>query len=253
MSDTEQVVFRGRDIEAIIDTAAHLGRTMGDGYPSVLDVMDTLAYYDSLPEITREPQKTIYTALLAFQADCPILIKEKKAEIVSKRTGGKFSYKFIPLPNIMETIQPLLTKHGLIWSTFPSCMDGKPVLGYKLSYAPTKESEQGVMPLILGSDPDSRAHGSALSYGRRQALEAVLNLVAQTDDDGATASGVSKQPQGDAKPVGMLGRRKVQEAISGAGKDEQGLLTAVGLEKIEDLTVGSAKAIRQILDGNKDA
>jgi hypothetical protein len=57
--------------------------------------------------------------------------------------------------------------------------------------------------------------------------------------------------QGDAKPVGVLGRRKVQEAISGAGKDEQGLLTAVGLEKIEDLTVGSAKAIRQILDGGE--
>lgn len=198
-----------------------------------------------------EPKKTIYTALLAFQADCPILIKEKKAEIVSKRTGGKFSYKFIPLPNIMETIQPLLTRHGLIWSTQPSGEQSTPNLYYALIYAPTGEVRCGEMPLILGKEPDSRAHGSAISYAKRQALEAVLNLVAQTDDDGARASGVSKQPTGDAKPVGVLGRRRVQEAISGAGKDERGLLTAVGLERIEDLTVGSAKAIRQILDGGE--
>jgi ERF superfamily len=199
-----------------------------------------------------EPRKTIYTALLAFQADCPVLIKDKKAEIVSKRTGGKFSYKFIPLPNIMETIQPLLSKHGLIWSTSPCYWgEGDPALSYTLIYAPTGEKIEDTMPLILGKEPDSRAHGSALSYARRQALEAVLNLVAQTDDDGARASSPSKQPQGDAKPVGVIGRRKVQEAIAEAGKDERGLLTAVGLEKIEDLTVGSAKAIRQILDAGK--
>lgn len=202
----------------------------------------------------RPPEKkTIYTALLAFQADCPILIKEKTAEIASKRTGGKFSYKYIPLPDIMQSIQGLLTKSGLVWSTLPGLdKNGKPAIDYELTYAPTGEKLEGTMTLLLGGDADSRAHGSALSYGRRQSLEAVLNLVAQTDDDGARASGASKQPAGDAKPVGVLGRRKVQEAIAEAGKDEQGLLTAVGLEKIEDLTVGSAKAIRQILDGAKE-
>lgn len=210
------------------------------------------AVRDHRPQII-EPKKTIYTALLAFQADCPVLIKDKKAEIVSKRTGGKFSYKFIPLPNIMETIQPLLTKHGLIWTSYPGMREGNPTLRYALYYSPDGSCIGGEMPLTLGKEPDSRAHGSALSYARRQALEAVLNLVAQTDDDGARASGASKQPQGDARPLGEPGRAKVQAAIAEAGKDEQGLLTAVGLEKIEDLTVGSAKAIRQILDSEKDA
>jgi hypothetical protein len=194
------------------------------------------------------PKKTIYTALLAFQADCPVLIKDKKAEIVSKRTGGKFSYKFIPLPNIMETIQPLLSKHGLLWTSYPSQNDKGPSLRYVLGYGATGEAVGGEMPLILGKEPDSRAHGSALSYARRQSLEAVLNLVAQTDDDGARASGQSKQPTGDARPLRQAEREKVRSAIILAEKDEQGLLTAVGLEKIEDLTVGSAKAIRQLLD-----
>jgi hypothetical protein len=195
--------------------------------------------------------KTIYTALLAFQADCPILIKDKKAEIASKRTGGKFSYKYIPLANIMESIQGLLTKNGLVWSTMPGQdREGRSTIDYDLIYAPTGEKLEGTMTLILGSDADSRAHGSALSYGRRQSLEAVLNLVAQSDDDGA--SGSSKQPRGDARPLGNLGREKVRAAIVEAGKNERGLLTAVGIERIEDLTVGSAKAIRQILDGNKE-
>jgi hypothetical protein len=200
------------------------------------------------------PRKTIYTALLAFQADCPILIKQKTAEIVSKRTGGKFSYKFIPLPNIIETIQPFLSKHGLLWTTAPGQdNNGKPVLYYSLVYAPSAEHLDGTMPLILGNDPDARGYGSALSYARRQSLEAVLNLVAQTDDDGARASSPSKQLQGDAKPISKAEQAKIRTEIILAKKDEQGLLTAVGLEKIEDLTVGSAKAIRQILDHHKDA
>jgi hypothetical protein len=108
------------------------------------------------------------------------------------------------------------------------------------------------MPLMLGREPDSRSHGSALTYAKRQALEAVLNLVGQTDDDGARASGTSKRPTGDARPLTQLERSKVCEAIEVADKPITGLLTAVGLDKIEDLTVGSAKAIRQILDGNKE-
>lgn len=208
--------------------------------------------FSLVDKIDHDPKKTIYTALLAFQADCPILVKDKAAEIVSKTKNTKFSYKYIPLENIMEKIQPLLTSHGLVWSACPAADDqGRPALAYRLVYAPTEEMIVGKMPLMLGREPDSRSHGSALTYAKRQALEAVLNLVAQTDDDGARASGASKQPAGDAKPVGVLGRSKVQEAIAEAGKDEQGLLTAVGLEKIEDLTVGSAKAIRQILDGGE--
>jgi len=243
-------LFHKDDVEAVIRVAAGLGR-MGEGYPSMLDVMDTLAAEKyALSDTSSEPKKTIYTALLAFQADCPILVKDKTAEITSKTKNTKFSYKYIPLENIMEKIQPLLTQHGLVWTAGPCFSDSNtPALSYRLAYSPTEEKIQGKMPLMLGREPDSRSHGSALTYAKRQALEAVLNLVAQTDDDGARASGQSKQPQGDAKPVGVLGRRKVQEAISVAGKDEQGLLTAVGLEKIEDLTVGSAKAIRQILDG----
>lgn len=206
------------------------------------------AVRDHRPQII-EPKKTIYTALLAFQADCPVLIKDKKAEIVSKRTGGKFSYKFIPLPNIMETIQPLLSKHGLLWTTAPGQdSNGKPCLYYSLVYAPTTEHLDGRMPLILGNDIDARGYGSALSYARRQSLEAVLNLVAQTDDDGARASGTSKQPQGDARPLRQAEREKVRAAIILAEKDEQGVLTAVGVESMESLTVGGSKAIKQFLD-----
>lgn len=207
------------------------------------------------PPLTQE-KKTIYTALLDFQAECPMLIKTKQAEIVSKRTGGKFSYRYIPLPNIMENIQSLLTKNKLIWTANPDYCHWEesvsPALSFKLIYAPTGEEIEGTMPLLLGREPDSRAYGSALSYARRQALEAVLNLVAQTDDDGARASSTSKEPQGDARPLGEAGRTKVRAAIAEAGKSEQGLLTAVGVEKIEDLTVGSAKAIRQILDGGRE-
>jgi hypothetical protein len=187
---------------------------------------------------------SLLAAMLAFQAEAPKLAKDKTAEVVSKRTGGKFTYKFTPLADIMAVIQPLLTKHELIWSCSPGENEaGKAILEYELVHVGSLSARSGRMPLML-AEQTSQAHGSSLTYAKRQALEAVLNLVAEADDDGKAAS---KRATGDARPMPKAEREKMQEAVKGAGKDIAVVLGALGLETIEQVTVGHRKAIKELL------
>lgn len=188
----------------------------------------------------------IMGALLAFQAEAPKLVKSATADM------GKFKFKFVPYPRVLEAIQPLLSKHQLVWSTMPCAdADGKPVLRYRLLHVPSYAANKahssyeivGVMPLMLASQ-DSQAHGSALTYAKRQALEAVLNLVAEEDDGGKAAS---RRRTGDARLLPAESRRAMVAEIEAAGKQLAVVLGAVGLESVEDVTVGHARKIKELL------
>lgn len=127
------------------------------------------------------PDRTsLMRAILAVQAEAPTLPKDK--------TNPHFGSKYTPLDTIVEKIGPILQKHGLIWTSFP-CRDedGQPGLRYALTHAETGEAEGDVMPLLLGKG-DMQSFGSAVTYARRYALCAALNLVADEDDDGAAAA-----------------------------------------------------------------
>lgn len=127
-----------------------------------------------------DPASGLLTALLAVQGEAPTLRKDA--------TNPHFRSKYTPLDTIVETIGPILVKHSLVWTTLPGRDDqGEPALTYRLAYAPTGEKLEGVMPLLL-SKRDAQGQGSAITYARRYALCAVLNLVADDDDDGNSAS-----------------------------------------------------------------
>lgn len=122
---------------------------------------------------------SLLSALLAVQAEAPVLPKDK--------TNPHFKSRFTGLDTIVELIGPLLAKHRLVWSAHPSMREGSPVLAYSLSHADTGEAMADTMPLLL-SKGDMQGLGSALTYARRYALTTVLNLVADEDDDGTAAT-----------------------------------------------------------------
>jgi hypothetical protein len=129
----------------------------------------------------------LLAAMLAVQGEAPTLPKDRTVEVPTK-TGGKYTYSYTPLDTIVEKVGPLLHKNGLVWSTKPSWReDVGPTLKYKLAHAPSGECEEGEMPLML-ADQDAQSMGSAITYMRRYAFTAVLNLVADADDDGALAT-----------------------------------------------------------------
>jgi hypothetical protein len=119
-------------------------------------------------------------AILAVQAEAPTLTKNA--------TNPHFKSKYAPLDTIVETIGPILAKHKLVWTAKPSWSENLgPTLKYRIAHAPSGESDEGEMPLLLSKN-DAQGQGSAITYARRYALCAYLNLVADDDDDGARAS-----------------------------------------------------------------
>jgi hypothetical protein len=124
--------------------------------------------------------KDLHGAVLAIQSEIGTLQKNA--------INPHFKSKYISLDSLVEHVQPLLTKHGLIWVCRPAeDADGRPSLDYALIHAESSQSMGGEMPLLLEKQ-NAQGLGSAITYARRYALCAVLNIVADVDDDGEKAT-----------------------------------------------------------------
>ena len=107
----------------------------------------------------------------------------------------------------------------------PTGTHEQPKLAYVLAHVATGVQINGEMPLF-GVD-SSQSHGSAITYGRRYAKVAVLDLIADEDDDGAAASARDSGRSG-ADPgrdtVDMRDRAKgLQDAAINAARESVGL------------------------------
>jgi hypothetical protein len=122
-------------------------------------------------------------AILAVQKEAPTLPKDK--------TNPHFGSKYTGLDTIVESVGPILNKHGLVWTTLPSGTHEEPTLKYRLTHAASEQTIEGEMPLLLDKS-SAQAMGSAITYTRRYSLCAVLNLVADDDDDGQAAGTASR-------------------------------------------------------------
>ena len=96
-----------------------------------------------------------------------------------------FKSKYAPLPDILNLVRPLLNKHGLILIQNTGSNDeGLPFVQTILLDAEgdgTVESEK----LILRPEKKSvQGIGSAITYGRRYQLSALLGISSEDDNDG---------------------------------------------------------------------
>jgi hypothetical protein len=169
---------------------------------------------------------TLFGALLAVQADAPKLPKDK--------TNPHFGSKYTGLETVVETVGPILNKHGLVWVALPGSDEaGNPELHYRLIHAESGDQIDGSMPLLL-SKGDSQAFGSAITYARRYALCSVLNLVADEDDDGNAAG------TGEVK-------RRVPQGGPKASEKQQAFLRKIVEGKAHGITTPTRKQLERML------
>lgn len=130
-------------------------------------------------------QATLGAALSAAQAEFPAIERSRTVKVTTK-TGGQYSFNYAPLDAILNTIRPVLEKHGLAVSQPLTEHDGRPALETILLHR-SGESLRGTFPLT--SVPASPQElGSLLTYLRRYALVAILGIATEEDDDGNHAS-----------------------------------------------------------------
>lgn len=136
-----------------------------------------------------------------------------------------FKSKYVDLPGVWEAIRPLLAKNGLsVVQTFTASADGPTIVttlmhksgqwvSSELFLKPAKSDPQGV--------------GSAITYGRRYALAAMVGVVADEDDDGNAAS------QGQAYAAAKVSAPFVPCSSENAAKLSEYAKIKIGSDAIE--------------------
>lgn len=129
--------------------------------------------------IERSDQITnIVPALLAFQSTVRAV----------KRDGNNphFKSKYATLENVMDAVKPSLNENGLVVMQAPaSIVDGAVSVTTAL-YHTSGEYMTATLHVPLGKR-DPQGVGSAITYGLRYSLMAMLGLPPTDDDDGESA------------------------------------------------------------------
>lgn len=129
----------------------------------------------------------IAAALVKLQGEVKTIIKGAKNE--------HFGNTYAELKDVQELALPLLSKHGLALSQWPTSIDGK----YYLRSYLVHETGVGIVDdlLLLISKNDAQGLGSSITYTRRQTTMSYLGLSAEDDDDGNKAANRQTKPTPD--------------------------------------------------------
>lgn len=156
--------------------------------------------------------ETLYAALLAAQAEAPELQKDA--------INPHFRSSYVSLERLMETILPILNKHGLVLLQAPTTLEGQPALRTVIIHAKSGDGFGDTM-LLNQAQAGPQAQGSAITYARRYSLMALLGLVADSDDDGNAAQGgrtgsaaAPRASSGNAAPAPSQGDGAASEFIT---------------------------------------
>lgn len=120
-------------------------------------------------------------ALTAFQSRCPVISKVREAKIVGTRAS--YSYKFASYEDIMRQIGPLLTDCGLVPSFSTTNQEKGIRVTLKIRHGTHVEDHTLDVPIPAMNVNDAQRYGAALSYAKRYALCAALNIVLADEDD----------------------------------------------------------------------
>lgn len=125
----------------------------------------------------------IYEKLFKLQNEIGAIAKTEKNPF--------FKSNYFSINGLLEQLQPLLEKHGLLILQPLTTLDGRPAIGTEVIEAETGESHKSVT--FLPEVADSQKMGSAITYYRRYALQSLLLLQASDDDGNAGSGAVAKK------------------------------------------------------------
>ena len=171
---------------------------------------------------TSEKITELTGALLAFQ----------KAVKAVKRDGNNphFKSRYATLENVIDTAKPALNAHGVILSQAAGeIKDGAVCVTTRLTHS-SGEYMQSTLHVPLGKR-DPQGVGSAITYGLRYSLMAMLGLPPTDDDDGENAMDRNDEY---AKPTKSSAALKRDDAWAEFERDLQDCSTLIALQRCKD-------------------
>jgi hypothetical protein len=138
-------------------------------------------------------------ALAKAQSEFAAVTKDKTV-VVQKKTGGSYSFKYAPLDQILSVVKGPLSKNGL---ALVQLLDTDALVTMLIHDSGATLEARTPLP----STADVQAYGSAITYHRRYAVQAMLGIAAEDDDDGNRAAGNQTEvaPDPDEEVVTLIG------------------------------------------------
>jgi hypothetical protein len=129
-------------------------------------------------------------ALAKARGEFPAIPKHRTATVVMK-SGGKYSYSYADISDVLDAITPALSKHGLC-VTQHTVLDK---LDMNLETWLIHSSGQYIWSIypVCSIASDHKMMGAALTYARRFSLTAVVGVAADDDGDGENAARVERE------------------------------------------------------------
>jgi hypothetical protein len=158
-----------------------------------------------------ETTATLCAALVAAQGGLKPIAKDGK--------NPAFRSRYATLDGIMETVRPALAAHGLAvvqGVVHPETGEGGRLVGIMVETRLIHTSGEwlaSVVPVPVAKG-DAHGLGSALSYGRRYGLSALLALSTDEDDDGnAAAKAPPAKPQAKPAPAAPAPGQRLHDRV----------------------------------------
>jgi hypothetical protein len=177
-------------------------------------------------------------ALADAKAQLPVILKNRHVRFENAK-GDETSYWHEDLAQVVDTVTPILSQHGLSHRWRLRGKPGEPVtvtcvISHRDGHLEENELSAGAD--TSGGKNAIQGMKSAISYMERITLMASLGLASRRDDD--DGRGTSAKPESYTPPAGSITEQQVdllREALEAKGASVKAFLTWAKQKRIEDI------------------
>ena len=196
--------------------------------------------------------KELFSALVKAQAEMGNAPKDGK--------NPHFKSNYATLQSVIDTVRPVLAKHGLTFTqNFCDSDLGTVAIETIIIHESGQQMGTGIFR-VPTTKQDAQGYGSALTYCKRYSLQTAFGIASEDDDgNAACAPGngngrkpappkVNPEEQQKAAVVGEIWKQ-----CQGQGMDKEAMLDAMGLhlnreiKGSADLSLADAKSFLEVL------
>lgn len=218
----------------------------------VAELKELVALHEHMAQ--RQARQEFFAGLAAFQHECPPIGKNKTANVVSKKTGTRFSYTFAELPEIAKTIAPYAAKHGFSYGWDSEVTSDKIKVICTLRHAGGHaETSSLTLPTTSASAMnDQQEVGAALTFGQRRTLCSVFGLTTADEDSDANPD----KNEADPTPITPEQVSHIEDVLAGKMLDVERFLRYMNAPSVVAIRAAdfpkAAAALAQAKDRSKD-
>jgi hypothetical protein len=226
---------------SIVERAIEKGITGAD----LKEIMDLQERWEA-----NQARKAFDVAMANAQAEMPLIVKNRLVdyETSKKDAAGNIlrtTYKHEDLAVVVETIRPVLHKHGLAHRFRTEHLENGQIRVTCIITGHGHREETSLQSSRdgTGSKNDIQAIASTVTYLERYTLKASLGLAAAHDDDG----------NGSEPPAVITAAQLkiLEDLIKEVKADEPRLLTYAKVEKLSELPVGKFDDVKSRLEAKR--